>query len=180
MDKHGRIHEVHVLAGLAPGLLAGGGLRTGYSRTVPVSGLRRLDEVAVLAAETELALHIGPMAQALVSKARCRVGSVDQLRESLATIIPDEKDRKAFCTSRSGTLFGTLASGHDVWHTAPPLALRRPAALGAHWLDSPSRPVPSSALARFRLADDPGRWRDNAPVLAGAELRPAPAGRPRS
>lgn len=58
-----------------------------------------IDPKTLEAARKALAHALGPIAAMVVSRTAKRVHSVEELRESLAAEIPDEKERKAFLTA---------------------------------------------------------------------------------
>ncbi len=90
-DKHGRIHELHILQDAARA-----------ARETPASlwpqPARRLSlPVAVIAAlEQALMRYIGPLARLLVERALARAGSPQQLPPALAAHIEHPEAREAF------------------------------------------------------------------------------------
>lgn len=90
-DKHGRIHELHILQDAARAV-----------RETPASlwpqSARRLSLPAAVIASLEQALmrHIGPLARLLVERALARAGSPQQLPPALAAHIEHPAAREAF------------------------------------------------------------------------------------
>ena len=90
-DKHGRIHELHILQNAARA-----------ARETPATlwpqPARRLALPAAVVAALEQALmrHIGPLAGLLVERALARVGSPAQLPPALAAHIEHPASREAF------------------------------------------------------------------------------------
>lgn len=90
-DKHGRIHELHILQDAARAV-----------RETPASlwpqPARRLSLPAAVIASLEQALmrHIGPLARLLVERALARAGSPQQLPPALAAHIEHPAAREAF------------------------------------------------------------------------------------
>ncbi|MGE4241411.1 protein kinase domain-containing protein [Ramlibacter sp.] len=100
-DKHERLHEVYAVVASQRNVAADPtrldpDATTRVTRTMPTSVARDIDDGAVLEVEAELARHIGPLAKVLVKKARPLAASAEQLRESLAPSIPDQKARTLF------------------------------------------------------------------------------------
>ena len=90
-DKHGRIHELHILQDAARAVRE-------TPATLWPQPSRRLSLPAAVVAALEQALmrHIGPLARLLVERALARAGSAAQLPPALAAHIEHPASREAF------------------------------------------------------------------------------------
>jgi serine/threonine protein kinase len=72
------------------------------SQATPSGSKKQIDEKTLAAARKALAISLGPIAAMVVSRTAKKVHSVEELRDTLAAGIADEKERKAFLAAFPG------------------------------------------------------------------------------
>ena len=95
-DPLARDHDLYAWSGEHLAACGGGGGEPSLSR--PATGAD-ITPAAIDNAERILAQHIGPMARILVRRSVPRAGSLPELLQSLADLIPDPAPRSAFLSS---------------------------------------------------------------------------------
>ncbi|MBL8459909.1 MAG: protein kinase [Zoogloea sp.] len=95
-DPLARDHDLYAWSGEHLAACGGGGAEPSLSR--PATGAD-ITPAAIDNAERILAQHIGPMARILVRRSVPRAGSLPELLQSLADLIPDPAPRSAFLSS---------------------------------------------------------------------------------
>lgn len=146
-DKHGRIHELHMLrahSSLPPARCAEDGDRT---LPLPRPPTAPLDTQAVEDMAADLARRIGPLARVLVAKARRHAHSIADLREALAPLLDDPDEREAFL--QAGSAITSPRSRPATDPAAPPREVTRTLPSSPTGPTGPSSPSAPSAGQRW-------------------------------